>query len=563
MRVDLELLGKDMLGVRFDYDAFLVARLKKLQKRKWKPAEKRWHVHLAHLREVIEIFHLEEKDVAAPIRTAFKKKWSGPRRLIVQLGTLHGKIEGIGAPVEEIDEEASFHVPGYKFSPKFQLKKWDGKRHLFDRNTMKFPAGLWPRVKAVLERSGSAYDLEVEPATESRHVEFQTETTPLRDYQTSTVETAAEKGRGIIQIATGGGKTLVAAHLIRRLGKPTFFFVHTRELLYQTKQVFEKELGGPIGQLGDGIVDLANVTVATLQTSARAFGLTVPRESSAEEDEGGAKEKSTPVASRKEEILAAVGEAGVVIFDECHHVPADTAYRVAFRTPGAANRFGLSATPWRDDRHDLLLEAALGEKICAITSSDLIERKYLVRPHIVMEQAPSPQFRGRRMPYADIYKAAIVENLARNRVIATRCREMVTQGLSILILVAQIQHGHALQELLPEAQFVYGSLEMDLRRRYIDELERKLHPVLIATTLADEGLDVPSLGGVILAGGGKSATKAYQRIGRALRPAPGKEKAWVLDFFDRVRYLDEHSLSRLDLYRAEPGFEIETRGFKI
>ena len=42
-------------------------------------------------------------------------------------------------------------------------------------------------------------------------------------------------------------------------------------------------------------------------------------------------------------------------------------------------------------------------------------------------------------------------------------------------------------ELLPEAQFAYGELDVDVRREYLADLERKLRPVLIATTLADEG----------------------------------------------------------------------------
>lgn len=557
--VHLELVGKEKIGVKFDYNASLVAAIKRLQHRAWNPANKRWDVHVAHLDDIIGIFGIDRAGVPAEILSAYENKYSGPRKLHVRLGILHGKLEGIGAPIGAIDEETSFYLPGYKFSDKFKQGRWDGKRHLFERKSQRFPAGLWPRIQAVLDKHRIDYELHAEKVKSGSKLKFGDALAELRDYQKKTVTEAAKRGRGIIQIATGGGKTVVAAHLIRRLARPTFFFVHTRELLYQARGVFERELGVEIGQLGDGVIELRDVTVATLQTSARAFGFTVPRESD-ESDERG-EERQTAIEARADEIKNAIENAGVVIFDECHHVPADTAYRLAFRTKAAAFRYGLSATPWRDDRHDLLLEAALGEPVCSITSTDLIQRQFLVRPHITMESAPPPRFVGRRPPYAEIYRAAIVENLARNRVIAARASEMAAQGLSVLILVAQVEHGRLLQNLLPEARFAYGSLETELRRQYIAELEQKLRPVLIATTLADEGLDVPTLGAVILAGGGKSATKAYQRIGRALRPAPGKEKALVIDFFDRVPYLDEHSMARLDLYRHEPAFEIETQGF--
>jgi superfamily II DNA or RNA helicase len=174
-----------------------------------------------------------------------------------------------------------------------------------------------------------------------------------------------------------------------------------------------------------------------------------------------------------------------------------------------------------------------------------------------MAPAPRPRVNLRGLPYPDCYQRAIVENQERNRVVAAQARAWSARGLSVLILVAQVTHGRALRELLPEANFAYGALDSQTRRQYLQELERKLRPILIATTLADEGLDVPSLDAVILGGGGKSQTKAYQRIGRALRPAPGKSEALVLDFLDQVPYLKEHSEARLALYGQEPRFRIE------
>ena len=80
--------------------------------------------------------------------------------------------------------------------------------------------------------------------------------------------------------------------------------------------------------------------------------------------------------------------------------------------------------------------------------------------------------------------------------------------------------------------------------------------------LADEGLDIPSLRAVVLASGGKSETRALQRVGRALRTAPGKTEAIVVDFFDNAPYLKEHSMARLELFRNEPTFRVETVGFR-
>jgi superfamily II DNA or RNA helicase len=161
--------------------------------------------------------------------------------------------------------------------------------------------------------------------------------------------------------------------------------------------VFSLEFARPVGRLGDGIIDLQPVTVATLQTAARVFDMKPPPARKDEEDDAPQREKPTRLDERRAQIVSFIENAGMVIFDECHHVPADTAYDIAFRTLSARYRFGLSATPWRDDGHDLLLEAALGPKVCAMTCSDLIRRGYLVRPSIAMTRAPAPPNLRRRL----------------------------------------------------------------------------------------------------------------------------------------------------------------------
>lgn len=53
--------------------------------------------------------------------------------------------------------------------------------------------------------------------------------------------------------------------------------------------------------------------------------------------------------------------------------------------------------------------------------------------------------------------------------------------------------------------------------------------ILVATSLADEGLDIPSLKMIVLLSQGKSRIKLVQRIGRVMRPYSGKFKGVILD----------------------------------
>ena len=70
--------------------------------------------------------------------------------------------------------------------------------------------------------------------------------------------------------------------------------------------------------------------------------------------------------------------------------------------------------------------------------------------------------------------------------------------------------------------------------------------VLVASKIFDQGVDIPELDALILAGSGKSTGRALQRIGRVIRKYPGKEKAIVIEFMDNCKYLKNHSEVRME-----------------
>ena len=80
---------------------------------------------------------------------------------------------------------------------------------------------------------------------------------------------------------------------------------------------------------------------------------------------------------------------------------------------------------------------------------------------------------------------------------------------------------------------------------------------IIASTIFDEGVDIPEVGSLILAVGGKSTIKTLQRVGRALRPKKGENEVEIYDFIDwGNKYLLSHSRQRLQDYMDE-GFHID------
>jgi superfamily II DNA or RNA helicase len=126
----------------------------------------------------------------------------------------------------------------------------------------------------------------------------------------------------------------------------------------------------------------------------------------------------------------------------------------------------------------------------------------------------------------------------------------------VLILVSTIEHGEALKLDIFDSEICHAGLPKKTRAQIIsDYREGKIH-CLIATSLADEGLDVPRATVLILAAGGRSAAKLEQRAGRVMRPHEDKEFGVIHDFADRAaRLAHAQHTARLRTYKRL-GYEI-------
>jgi len=561
--VQITLLAKDKLAVSFSYRDEFVVKIRGLSERRWDPELRHWEVGISQLSELMQIFALETKHVPRDVMRAYQVHRIRHGRVKITVGPCQATIVGFNLPLAAIDRQTSCFVPGYRFMKTFRDGNWDGKRHFFDPVTGQFPSGFVPRIVKILRQKQLDFDLvwmdggrgalmKDKPAAPGPQPDTVVQT-PLRDYQARCVKVALSDGRGIIEIATGGGKTLIGAHIIHRLPRPALFLVHSRDMLYQTIQVLERELKIPIGCVGDGHAKIETVTVATVQTCARAADVKLD---STPDGDSLAKDKNLPDASMRtlREFLQSVP---VVIFDECHHLPADTVYGLAMSMTSAHWRFGLSATPYRADRQELLIEAALGPKLFSARASALIEQGYLVPPRVRFLQVPPLVVRGNGIDYQEIYKTYVVENRRRNKLIADSAKKLARTGKSVLVLVLHVVHGEILHQMMGGIPLVHGTHSAKYRQETFTALNRKELLIAIATALADEGLDIPTLDCIILAGAGRSETRALQRVGRALRKAPGKDHAIIIDFMDDAPYLRDHAADRLNLYKTEPQFILE------
>jgi superfamily II DNA or RNA helicase len=98
------------------------------------------------------------------------------------------------------------------------------------------------------------------------------------------------------------------------------------------------------------------------------------------------------------------------------------------------------------------------------------------------------------------------------------------------------------------------------RKKTLDEMRTGASSVLIATQLADEGLDIPRLSALVLAMPQRAAGKTIQRLGRIMRPAAGKRTPRLYDLVDvEIGVLQSQAASRRRAYRQVLGGSVSPR----
>jgi len=490
------------------------------------------------------------------------------------VGASEAKVHGFlrDEVVEVIRKATCYTLKTARFSKAYQEGKWDGKSHLFTERTHVFPSGILDRVCSLLTACRVVYDVVDQ---RDRTDVSQTVIMPLRSsvelrpYQQQALETAIAAGSGVLRIATGGGKTVLGSAIIASLERPAVFLVHRLDLMHQVLDVLRgtvrdgQRIDGLfmypelVGQVGSGVYEPNIVTVMTVQTICAALGIDTE-----ETDELDVKDVTTARAHR-DQIIGCLSRAEVVLVDECHHVPADTIYAVLEKMGRATFRFGLSATDWRDDGADILIEAALGKRLVNITLSDLVKLKYLVPARIKVYDIKNRDAWGlaNERNYQKIYSKYVVNNMALNEKVVEVNQCWHAEGRTILTLVTAIKHGEMLTEMMSAAGiptvFLSGKDKVDFRKEVLNDIRSKTLRSLVATSIADEGLDLPSLDAINLAGGGRSSTKVYQRIGRSLRPTPGKTEGLVADYYIHGhKTVQEHAEVRERMYKREPAFKL-------
>ena len=347
----------------------------------------------------------------------------------------------------------------------------------------------------------------------------------------------AEGSRGVVVLPTGAGKTFTAAMAIQETGLWTLAVVPTIDLLQQWRVALSSALSleaEQIGLFGGGEKELRPITIITYDSAAL-----YPRE---------------------------LSNFGLLIFDECHHLPAPT-YRLIAESAFTPLRLGLSATPERSDMAHTDLDELVGPEVYRRSPAELTEGRYLaqyreVRVDVALAGEDEARYAEQRHIYRSflqrrrifirtpedfqqkvIYMSARDPD-ARAAMLAWReARNIAMNAPAKYSEIEQILSRHATDQVILFSEYNYVVDEISRRfclpsityktpseeRRLILERFRSGQYSKLATgRVLNEGVDVPDCRVAIIVSGNSTKREYIQRLGRVLRPKEGQAMLYEL-----------------------------------
>lgn len=267
-------------------------------------------------------------------------------------------------------------------------------------------------------------------------------------------------------------------------------------------------------------------------------------------------------AKTRAETIAFLETVGFLTLEEAHEVSGTGFFDLCNAMKNAHYRLALTATPNMKDSEEanMRLTAAAGPIGIRVSEKTLIDRGILARPVFKFLQSKPVAGVNRGMSFPAAYERGIVKGTGRNMQIVQECVTGHKYGLTSMILVQRTDHGDILKNLIKmhglRVEFIRGEDSQDVRQAALDRLGAGLLDVLIGTTILDVGVDVPSVGQVILAGGGKAEVAVRQRIGRGLRAKKkGPNVCFVVMIIDNWNtHVHSHSQECLRIIKETPGF---------
>ena len=420
-------------------------------------------------------------------------------------------VDRIGLPpalLAALKHVASLHNP--EFYEKEQNRFWTGGTPRFIRcyretlDQLLLPRGVRSQAEAIAIEAGSRLDV-IEAYGSTDVVEHELQVI-LRPDQQDAVDALVAHELGVLVAPPGAGKTLMACSLIACHRVPALVIVDRQHLVEQWRERLTTYLGLDRKRIGllatnrkaSGVVDLA-----------MAQGL-----------------------ARRDDLEEVTKRYGLVVVDECHHVPSVTFERAVRQIP-VRRWLGLTATPYRRDRLQAMMAMYCGPIRHRMSESSEVQ---LLHRELVIHETVHAEIPGGHIQ--EIFRG-IVADADRTKLICDDISASVDEGRNSLVLTRWTEHLDAIVEELGRrglaALVLKGGMSKKARQAIVDQLAQPglVGTVLVATaSFLGEGFDCPALDTVFLAFPIRFKGSIVQYVGRILRPTPHKTRVVVHDYVD-------------------------------
>jgi superfamily II DNA or RNA helicase len=316
----------------------------------------------------------------------------------------------------------------------------------------------------------------------------------LYKYQQEAVAITDKKEMGVIVASPGSGKTIMGLGIIANKKQPALIIVHRKQLFDQWVERVQSFLGiaeAFIGKISPGYQKIGtHITIAMIQSLA-----------------------SIDAAN---EIFKSFG---IIIIDECHHVPAKT-FRQVIQNFSSYYLYGLTATPVRKNNDEKLIFIHIGDVIQEVTfpfENNSSAKKVSV---IVRETDLLVPF-DYKTDKTEMLSQILIHDSERNRLIIDDIKTEANTGKKILVLTERKAHIEVFYQYLKnkyEVITISGEDSESARKAKLKQIKEGHFQVLISTgQFLGEGTDLDNLECLILAYPFAFEGKLIQYMGRVQR----------------------------------------------
>ena len=398
---------------------------------------------------------------------------------------------------------------------------WDARSACF-----RAPAVAYASVVLALRRAGFTYEDEARRYEELAHG-ARVHREP-RFYQSEALEAwKRNRGRGVVVLPTGAGKTQLAMMAIDDRRRSTLVVAPTLDLVRQWYDVLGATFGVPIGVVGGGEHDVRPLTVTTYDSAYIHM---------------------EHLGSR----------FGLVVFDECHHLPSPT-YALSARLAIAPFRLGLTATPERADGLDAALQNLVGPTVYRRDISELAG-EYLAeydteRVEVELSPEEREEHDAERQIYRDfvgmngivmssprgfgefVMRSARTADGRRGMKAYRRQRELAFAATAKLAYLEHLFSVHKSDRALVFTQdnatahlvsrtflvpVITHQTKVTERSAILAGFAAGTYSAVVTSKVLNEGVDVPDANVAVVLSGSGSVREHVQRLGRILRQREGK-----------------------------------------